>query len=143
MSDHGGFHIGFLLHHGRSHDALLSDPEQALHGVLLFERYLDEQDHVQAGLSSRFGRAPSGPLLPFEVVARALPGEASAFPILVEEQALTPGEAGREGIADVVNDGRAGTLAGGHDDQDSRIALIGLVVEDHRVELGFALFGYG
>ena len=72
-----------------------------------------------------------------------LSGEAGSFAVLVEEQPLAPGISGGETIPQVVDHRGAGAFPGGDDGQHGRVALVGLVVEDHRVELSLTLLGDG
>ena len=64
-------------------------------------------------------------------------------PSLVEEQALPPGEAGGKGVTDVVDDGGARPLSRGDNSENGRIALVGLIVEDHGIESRLAMLRYG
>ncbi len=112
--------------------------QQVLEGDLLAQRHLDDEHHVQPAFTRRLGRVERDRAGGDEV-AQPLAGEGGPLAVLVEEQALAPGPAGGEGVARVVDHGGAGALAGGDDRQHGRVALVGLVVEDHRVELGDAL----
>ena len=72
-------------------------------------------------------------------IAQPFSGETGSFPVLVEEQALSPRPSSRKTVPNVNDNGGAGALPGRDDRQHCRIAFRGLIVKDDRVEFGNAL----